>query len=470
MFRKLIGTRAFYRHVLLLAVPIMIQNGITNFVNMLDNVMVGSLGTHEMTGVAVTNQLMFVFNLCIFGAVSGAGIFGAQFFGKGDHRGVRDTFRFKIIFCTLLAILGILLFLTAGDSLVSLYLQGEGTVQSAEASLGFGLEYLYIMLIGLIPYTLVQCYASTLRETGKTLLPMVAGIVAVCVNLMLNAVLIYGYFGLPALGVKGAAIATVISRFVELLIIVCATHARAKDNAFIVGAYRSLRVPLSLVRQIVWRGLPLMLNETLWSAGIATINQCYSVRGLDVVAANNINQTFFNVFSVAFMAVGVSIGIIVGQMLGAGDMEGAKDASRKLIAFSVFVSTIFAVAYAVFAIFIPHVYNVSGDVRALATALMQISALTMPIDAFAHGSYFTLRSGGKTFITFLFDSCFAWCVTASAAYLLVHFTALPIIPLYAICTGLNFFKCVVGYILVKKGVWLQNIVKDEAIATASAEG
>lgn len=465
MFRKLIGTRAFYRHVLLLAVPIMIQNGITNFVNMLDNVMVGSLGTHEMTGVAVSNQLMFVFNLCIFGAVSGAGIFGAQFFGKGDVRGVRDTFRFKLIFCTLLALGGILLFLTAGSPLVSLYLQGEGTAESARASLGFGLEYLHIMLIGLIPYTLVQCYASTLRETGKTILPMAAGLVAVLVNLALNAMLIYGYLGAPALGVKGAAIATVVSRFVELFIIAFYTHSRSKENTFIIGAYRSLRVPMRLVRQIIWRGLPLMLNETLWSAGIATINQCYSMRGLDVVAANNINQTFFNVFSVAFMAVGVSIGIIVGQQLGAGDMKGARESSYKLIAFSVFVSTIFATAYAIFAIFIPQVYNVDDSVRSLATALMQISALTMPIDAFAHGSYFTLRSGGKTLVTFLFDSCFAWCVTASAAFLLVHFTALPIIPLYAICTGLNFFKCVVGFILVKKGVWLQNIVKDAPPAT-----
>lgn len=470
MFRKLIGTRAFYRHVLLLAVPIMIQNGITNFVNMLDNVMVGSLGTHEMTGVAVSNQLMFVFNLCIFGAVSGAGIFGAQFFGKKDVKGVRDTFRFKILFCTLLAVGGIVLLLTAGDALVSLYLQGEGSAQSVTASLSFALDYVRIMLIGLVPYTHVQCYASTLRETGKTLLPMVAGLVAVLVNLCLNAILIYGYLGAPALGVKGAAIATVISRFVELLIIALWTHLKSKENTFIVGAYRSLRVPMKLVRSIAWRGFPLMLNETLWSAGIATINQCYSMRGLDVVAAININQTFFNVFSVAFMAVGVSIGIIVGQQLGAGDMEGAKDSSRKLIAFSVFISTVFATAYAIFAIVIPQVYNVEPSVRTLATALMQISALTMPIDAFAHGSYFTLRSGGKTIITFLFDSCFAWCVTASAAFLLVHLTSLPIIPLYAICTGLNFFKCVVGFVLVKRGVWLQNIVQGSQPDAVTEQG
>ena len=460
MLKKLIGNRAFYRQVLTLAVPIMIQNGITNFVNMLDNVMVGAVGTSEMTGVAVSNQLLFVFNLCIFGAVSGAGIFGAQFFGKGDHTGVRDTFRFKLLFCTFLALGGMALFLFAGDSLVSLYLKGEGTPQAVAHSLQSGLDYLHIMLIGLVPYTIVQCYASTLRETGKTLLPMVAGLIAVLVNLFLNAILIFGYLGVPALGVRGAAIATVISRFAELFIIVLWTHKNAKKNRFIVGAYRSLRVPMALVRQIAWRGLPLMLNETLWSLGMATINQCYSMRGLDVVAANNISQTFFNVFSVAFMAVGVSIGIILGQLLGAGEGEKARETSRKLIAFSVFVSLLFATVYVIAAEFIPYVYNTDDDVRRLATRLMQISACAMPIDAFAHASYFTLRSGGKTLVTFLFDSCFAWVVTASAAFLLVHLTSIPILPLYAICHGLNFFKCVIGFVLVRKGVWVQNIVKD----------
>ena len=96
MFKRFIGTKEFYRRIFVLAIPIMIQNGITNFVNMLDNVMVGSIGTLEMTGVAVTNQLIFVFNLCIFGAISGAGIFGAQFYGKGDEKGIRYTFRFKV--------------------------------------------------------------------------------------------------------------------------------------------------------------------------------------------------------------------------------------------------------------------------------------------------------------------------------------------------------------------------------------
>lgn len=457
---KLLGDRKFYKNVLALALPIMIQNGITNFVNMLDNVMVGRVGTIQMTGVAVTNQLIFVLNLCIFGAISGAGIFGAQFFGKNDHKGVRDTFRFKIILCTLLTALGIAIFLLFGDDLIMLYLKGDsGTADAAEA-LKYAHEYLAIMLIGFFPYTLAQCYSSTLREVGRPVPPMVAGVIAVCINLLLNTILIFGFLGAPALGVAGAAIATVISRFAELFIIAVWTHKNSAELPFIKGAFKSLAIPRELVRSITIKGLPLMANETIWAAGIAMVNQCYSVRGIDVVAANNISQTFFNVFSVAFMAVGVSIGIILGQKLGAGDCEGARADSIRLRSFSVFISVVVALVFAVCSLFIPKIYNTNDEVRSIATGLMLICAACMPIDAFAHASYFTLRSGGKTLVTMLFDSCFVWVVSVPAAFLLSRFTDIPIIPLYAICQSLNLVKCIVGYFLVKSGIWVKNIVSE----------
>lgn len=458
---KLIGDRAFYKRLLLVMLPILIQNFITNFVSMLDNIMVGRVGTAEMTGVAVSNQLLFVFNLCIFGAISGAGIFGAQFFGKGDHKGVRDTFRFKIVFSILLTLVGVLVFVFGGEALIRAYLMGEGDPQNAAASLDFAKRYLWVMLLGLPPYAIVQSYSGTLRETGKTMPPMVAGIIAVLVNLALNAILIFGAFGLPALGVVGAAVATVISRYVELFIVVLWTKRNRATTPFIQGAFRSLYVPGSLVRDILRKGLPLMLNETMWAGGIAVVNQSYSVRGLDVVGAMNICQTFHNVFSVSFLAVGVAIGIVLGQMLGAGKCEEAKESSGKLIAFSVTMSIVVALLFSVAAEFIPFIYKTTPEIRLLATRLMQICALVMPLDAFANSAYFTLRSGGKTLITFLFDSGFVWAVSVPVSFLLSRFTNMPVLPLYAVCSGLNLIKCVVGFAFVKKGVWVVNIVGEK---------
>lgn len=461
LLKSLIGDRNFYRHVLAVSLPIMIQNFITNFVSLLDNIMVGRVGTTAMTGVAISNQLIFVFNLCIFGCVSASGIFTAQFYGRGDQRGVADTMRFKLYSGLLLCAVGIGVFALFGEGLISLYLQGEGAVEDAQASLAAGLDYLHIMLWGLAPFVLVQCYAGTLRECGQTFVPMVAGITAVIVNLSLNYILIFGKFGVPALGASGAALATVISRYVELLIVVIWTHTHHDENPFARMTYQSAGVPRALVGKIMIKGMPLMVNELFWSLGVAALSQCYSWRGLSVVAAINISSTITNLFNVIHLALGSSVSIIVGQLLGAGDMEEAVDRDTKLIAFSTGVCLIIgAVMFAAAPLF-PAIYNTEQAVRDLATAFIRIMAVYMPFGAFLHASYFTLRSGGKTIITFLFDSVFICCVSLPSAYIMAHYTAVPIIPLYAAVQAIDIIKCVIGFILVKRRVWVQNIIENE---------
>ena len=222
LLKKYIGDKAFYAMVLGVVVPIMIQNGITNFVSLLDNIMVGRVGTEQMSGVAIVNQLFFVFNLGIFGVLSGAGIFGAQFYGCGKQDGVCHTFRFKLISISLVTLFSCLLFYFAGDELISLYLhEEEGTDPAAlAAALQYGRDYLFVMLIGIPPLALCQCYTSTLRECGETVLPMKASLIAVTVNMCLNGLLIFGLLGFPRLGVVGAAIATVIARYVEMVIVI----------------------------------------------------------------------------------------------------------------------------------------------------------------------------------------------------------------------------------------------------------
>ena len=459
MFKKLIGTRDFYKRVFLLTIPTMIQQGITNFVNMLDNVMVGTVGQAQSTGVAVSNQLIFVFNLFIFGAISGAGIFTAQFFGKGDIEGVKQTFRFKIIFCSLIALLGIAVLGFKSDELIMLYLNEEDNATLAAESLGFAKSYLYIMIIGLLPYTLAQCYGSTLRESGQSTVPMIAGVTAVAVNMSLNYALIFGKFGAPCLGVNGAAIATVISRFVELGILIVYTFVKRQKCIFILEGWKSPYISFALIGEIFKKGMPLMINEGLWASGMATVNGLYAQRGLDVVAANNISQTFFNVFSVAFFSVGIAVGILLGHDIGAGkDKDEIKETAFKLIAFSVFIGVIVAIAYAISAVFIPRVYNISDNAKSLATSLMQITALAIPIEAFAHASYFTLRSGGKVIITLIFDCIFTWTVSVTAAFCLINFTSLGILVIFFIVQMLNILKCILGYIFVKQGSWINTIV------------
>ncbi|MCI5650145.1 MAG: MATE family efflux transporter [Fusicatenibacter sp.] len=458
--KKFIGDKRFYLMVLSVAMPIMIQNGITNFVSLLDNIMVGQIGTEQMSGVAIVNQLLFIYNLCIFGGVSGAGIFTAQYFGQGNHEGVRNTFRAKFWIAAILTVIAVLLLGTAHEPLIRLYLTGEEGSQDMNAALRYGTQYMKLMLLGLPPFMFVQIYAGTLRETGETVTPMKAGIAAVLINLVLNYILIYGKFGAPRLGVAGAAIATVISRYVEAAIVIAWTHAHRKENPFADGLYRTLKVPSSLVKQIVVKGTPLMLNETLWAAGVAVLMQCYSVRGLNVVAGMNISNTIGNLFNVAFIALGDSVAIIVGQLLGAGKMKQARETDTKLIAFSVTLCVVIGAAMALISPLFPKLYNTTDEVRHMATIFIAEAACFMPVNAFLHASYFTLRSGGKTIITFLFDSVFIWVVSVPFAYVLSRFTNLSIYAIYLAVMSADLIKCVIGFALVKKGVWLQNIVQE----------
>lgn len=458
MLNRYIGDRVFYRRVFSVAVPIIVQMGITNFVNLLDNIMVGQIGTIPMSGVSIVNGLMFVFNLCIFGASSGAGIFTAQFHGCDDQEGVRHTFRFKFLICIVISLLGIVLFLLGGEFLIRLYLTGDGDAVTAAGVLEQGQKYLHVMLWGFLPFALTNTYSSTLKECGNTVVPMVGGILAVLVNLIGNYILIFGHFGAPAMGVEGAALATVLSRFVELAIVGGWIHLHAKENPFIRGAYRSFYIPGRLLKSIILKGMPLLINEALWAGGMAIMNQCYSTCALDVVPATNISNTIFNLASVAFLSMGNAVGIIMGQMLGAGNSEkDIRDYNRKLMAVAIVAGVVFGGAMAAISGVFPKIYNTTDEVRQLATHLICINALIMPFNSYTNATYFTLRSGGQTMITFLFDSCFVWGVCIPLAYCLSRFTDLSIVPLFAICVSTDLVKCVIGAAMIKRGKWIQNL-------------
>ncbi len=451
--------RRFLRRVLALMIPVLIQNGITNFVNMLDNLMVGQVGDAETAAVSIASMLIFIFNLCIFGAVSGAGIFGAQFYGAGDEEGLRRTFRFKIAMSAVLTVAATLVLIFFGDFFISLFLTGEGEAEVIARTAELAHEYLFVMLIALFPFALVQCFASTLRETGRTVLPMAAGFSATIVNLVLNYVLIFGNFGAPRLGVVGAAIATVISRFVEFAIVAIGTWVTREKGPFIVGAISKFYIPASLMKQIIIKGCPLILNETMWSLGLTTLNAFYSTRGHDVVTANSINITFFNVVAVAFFSLGPVVSIIVGQQLGAGDIPEAKRSAKRLLVISLCIGVGVGAVYAAISGFVPRLYNASESVYSTATKLMLICSVFMPFEAATHSEYFTIRSGGKTMITVFFDSGMMWALCVPVVFLLAQFTDLSVFWLYGFVQLVNIVKSAIGYVLVRRGRWATNLVK-----------
>ena len=456
---RFIGDRNFYKKVVVIALPIMLQNGITNFVTLLDNIMVGRIGTEQMSGVSIVNQLLFILLLCLFGASSGAGILGAQFYGKGDMEGVRNVFRIKLIMSAVIVTLAVAVLWLFSDPLISLYLHEGSSAGDLDATLRYGHDYLRLMLITQIPLAIEMSYSSTLRESGETSVPMKASVVALLINLVLNYILIYGKLGFPVLGVRGAALATIISRIIQASIVIIWSHTHSDRVPYFSGVYKSLLIPGKLVGRVLILTFPIMMNETLWSSAVATQTALYSTRGLAAVAALNINSTIGNVFNIVLIALGDSVAIIVGQQLGAGKIEEGKQTAYRIIFASISVCFIIGSLMFITAPLFPLVYNTSSEVRRIATYMIRINACMMPFQAFLHSAYFTIRSGGKAFVTFIFDSGFMWIVAIPFAFVLTKFTMLPIVPVYMFCQLPDILKSVMGFLIMKRGNWARNIAR-----------
>lgn len=460
LFGGIMKNKEVYKRALHLAVPMMIQNGITNMVSLVDNLMVGSLGTEAITGVSIAGQLIFVFNLAIFGGISGPGIYSAQFCGQRNDEGVRNAFRLKNWICLVCTLLGILIFIFGGEFLIGMYLHGESAEIDADLAMQLSKDYLMIMLWGFIPFAITQSYASSLRETGESVLPMTAGIASVAVDVVFNYLLIYGHFGFPRLGVKGAAAATVLARVVEMLIVVIYSHLKSSRFTFLKGAYRTIFVPKELAAKMLNKGLPIFFNEFLWAGGVAALTQCYSSRGLDIVPGMNISNAICNLMNVAFVALGSAVGILTGQTLGASRYEKAKSEASCLMRFSALVSAALAVGLIAISGVFPQFYKTSDSVRSLASHFIVITALFFPVQGYLNALYFTLRSGGKTLVTFLFDSAYSWAVVVPLAYLLCRFSPLGIFTVYILVQSADIIKIIIGSFLFRRDFWISNIVED----------
>ncbi len=456
---KYFGDKQFYKMIMGIAFPIIIQTLMTNLVNLLDNVMVGRLGTDQMTGVAVVNQLFFVFYLAVFGGMSGAGIFAAQYFGQKNYKGARNIMRLKIIIGIIVLIIGFAIFLLLYNPLIHLFLHEGSESGNIVATYEYAKTYLFIMLIGIPPMVISNCYSTTLKEAGETVVPMYAGVSAVVVDLIFNYLLIFGKLGFPKLGVAGAAIATAMSRYIELIILIAYTHTHSQKFPFIKGLYKTLRIPAFLVKKVAVTGSPILANELLWAAGLTVQTQAFSTRGLAAMGALNINNTVSNVFNIVFITMGTTISIVIGQLLGAGKIEEAKDTDRKMCVFSVLTAIGVSIVLVCLAPVFPLIYNTTDEIRNLATQFILVFAFVTPFNSYTNAAYFTLRSGGNTIVTFLFDSFFIWVVNVPVAMCLAHFTMLPVIIIFMIVNGLEAMKSFIGFALVKKGVWLNTIVE-----------
>ena len=286
---------------------------------------------------------------------------------------------------------------------------------------------------------------------------MLSGIIAIVVNLFLNYLLIFGKWGFPKLGTSGAAIATVVSRFVEMIFVIVYVKIKNKQFDYLNGVYQKI-LSFQSFKKFLPKTLLLLSNEVLWALSLTLILSCYALRGLDYVASFNICNTVTNVFLTVGTSLGNATAIILGNKLGAKDISDAKASSYRILAFSIIVTIVFSFIMVGSSFILPNIYETSENIKEVARNLIIIGAIFLPVHAFNTCCYFVLRAGGRIVLTILFDSVFVLIVRLPLAFIFSKYTTMSIYIVYAIVDGIDFIKTFVGYILIDKGIWLKAII------------
>ncbi len=446
--RSLIGSRVFYKRLFQVSLPIVLQQLLTSSLQLIDNLMVGSLGESSINSVSVVNQLYFVIILITFGALGGAGIFTAQYFGSGEVEKLKETFRFKLIVALMLVILSVFVFSVFGPFLIGLFTENEVTLAG-------GMDYLNIVKWSMLPWAFSIAISTTFREIGVTKVLLYITIAAILTNTGLNYLLIFGKFGFPALGVEGAAYGTLASRFVEFGLMMILLVKKGKIfNTRVKDIFKIEKVVL---KGIFIMAIPLLLNEFFWSMGQTMFMQSYSTRGDISLAAMTITGAISQLVFVTFGGIGTGIAVLVGNTLGKNMLEEAKDNAKKVIAFAVVFAFFTGLILFGLSFFIVDLYDVSEATKILAGKNIRINAIFIPVFSFNVSMYFTLRSGGDTRSTMLMDSGYMWVVQVPLIFILARVTNLNVVMLFLIVQGLELPKSIFALSRYRKENWVRNL-------------
>ena len=443
--------KAFYRSFLALSGTLMLEQAVVLCVNLADNVMIGSYSEISLSGVAAVNQIQFFVQQIAFAVSNALIVLAGQYWGQKRTEPIRRLTAIGVRLELIFSLVMFALTSIAPWQCVALFVKDEAMIAE-------GVRYLDILRFSYPFFAVTTVLLGAMRSVENVQLALRVSVVSLVVNCSINYLLIGGNLGAPELGVRGAAIATTASRFIELAVIVLYTHRKSDSFQFIRGAYRSMHIPARLVRDIAVTGSPLMVNEVLWSLAMTVVTGCYAARGMNAVAAANITTTVWNLFCIIMFAMGAAISIIVGRELGCGNRERAIDLDRKLLFADFVIHVVMGALLIAFSGLIPELYNTEPEVRATAARMLMFGGLALPFESLVHASYFTIRSGGKTWTTFAFDCGFSWVVTVPVAFALCTFTALPVEYIYLAVRTADILKLCIAFYLLKKGSWANTII------------
>lgn len=445
---KFIGTKDFYQETIRIALPIMLQQFVTSFVNLIDNVMIGSVGATALTSVSVANQFYMIFNSMLFGCCGAACIFIAQFYGAGDHKRCQRVLNINLLMSLAAAFLFTLIGFIGPSFVLGLFTK-------TPSILNLGVDYLDIIKYSFFPNAISFTIMMALRAVAINKVQIKIGLIAVATNTFLNYCLIFGHFGLPMMGVRGAAIATLIARCVEC-VAYCLILYRQK-YFFKFDFKGMIHIDRELVSKMLIKALPLTLNEIFFSLGIAMLFKSYIRVDEHLVAAVTVVNTVINIAFIIFGGLSNAVSIMVGKRLGANELDEAKDNATKLIVFGCFVSLFISTILFVVAKYIPYAYHLSSDINETITLLLRIKSFLLPVYVVNVCAFYILRAGGDARSTLILDSGMLWFVNVTVSTFVSLTMDIPLPTFYLLVESLDIVKMMVAFYYLKKGTWIKNL-------------
>lgn len=442
--------KSFIRKIITIGIPIAFQGLLNTLLNLVDNMMIGSLGESSIAAVGLANKVFFVFTLLLFGIVSGSSVLTAQYFGKKDIKNIRRVLGLSLI----IGLAGAFIFMLAGlfipKTVMRIFTPNENTIK-------IGVSYLTIVAISYPLTAVTNCYISLLRATNKVKAPVFITIAAILVNVVLNYTFIYGHFGFEALGVRGAAIATVIARLFECICILSVVYIGKSEAA---AKFKELiDFNKEFIKKYFIIVSPVIANEFVWGLGVTMYSLVYGRMGDSAVASITITQNVEQICVVIFQGLSSATAVILGNELGANKIEKADKHAKGFFIIQFMLVLVMATVCLIIRKPLINLFNVDQNVASDIVKCLNVFIIYSPFRMFNLVNIVgVLRSGGDTKASLLLDMTGVWLVGIPFAFLGGIVLKLPIYYVYAMITIEEVYKFILGFIRYRKKKWLRKIV------------
>ncbi len=448
----LFNDRHFYKQMIRIALPVTAQNLVMASLNLVDNIMIGGLGEAAIAGVGLANQYYFLLNLLLFGIVSGSSIFTAQFWGTKDIKSIRKVLGISIITGGMSALLFTIAGLMFPDEILGIFSKDPAVIQ-------IGSEYLIIALFSYVITAVTFAYSFSLRSMGDVKTPLVVSVIALGINTALNYLLINGYLGFPRLGVAGAAIATVIARVIELILLLWIIYRN--KNALAASIREMIDLSSSFVKQFFKVSVPVILNESMWALGMTMYAIVYARMGTEVIASSNIAGTIERIMWVIFFGFGNACAVMLGNKLGSGDYEQVYTDAKRFAIIAPAVAVIIGILVILATPWLLSPYKVSPLVLDYASKNLLVLCIFLSFKIFNYMNVVgILRSGGDTTFCLMLDMGGVWLIGVPLVFLGGIVWELPIYYVYVLLHVEEVVKLIIGIPRLVSKKWINNLTTD----------